>query len=69
MFCAILFHYAHNVVFFSVRERNFKHLIASAVDAGANSVGAKLFDSLIVPLTMNRFEKHSNYISMIVLVM
>ena len=39
LFCVILFHHAHNVVFFfPVRERSiFKHLIASLVDVGANS--------------------------------
>ena len=37
MFCVVLFHCAHNVVFFlDKRKINFKHLIASWVNVGAN---------------------------------
>ena len=42
MFCVVLFHCTHNVVFFflSKRKINFKHLIASCVDMRANLVWA-----------------------------
>ena len=38
MFCVVLFHRTHNVVFFlGKRKINFKHLMARGVDVGANS--------------------------------
>ena len=44
MFCVVLFHRAHNVVFFFLgkKKMNFKHLITSSVDVGANSEGEEL---------------------------
>ena len=41
MFCVVLFHCVPNVVFFlGKRKINFKHLIASWVNVGANLTGA-----------------------------
>ena len=49
--CVVLFHRAHNVVFFlGKRNVHFKHLIAGEVDVGANSPWGETGSYLIIEL-------------------